>query len=240
MKAAKARHILTPPLTWHAIKGGRNYRDALTHQLQPMLGKIYGVHLLKLGVLSAEIDTRICAISHQVNVAPQGEGVQVKASLEALPFESKSIDACLLAHTLAWSSDPHAILREVDRVLIDDGWIILSGFHLVSVLGAGKLLPVIRRRMPCNSRMFSQARLIDWLSLLNYEVMYRSRFQVLPWNSYGGKLMSAHLPALGCQQLLIARKRTFPLTKTPVRGAIGKFPVRRVVGVTQNLYSSAL
>jgi hypothetical protein len=25
--------------------------------------------------------------------------------------------------------DPHRLLREVDRVLIDDGWLILSGFN---------------------------------------------------------------------------------------------------------------
>lgn len=31
---------------------------------------------------------------------------------------------------LPWrSADPHRLLREADRVLIDDGWLILSGFN---------------------------------------------------------------------------------------------------------------
>ncbi|ERT13733.1 hypothetical protein O185_07220 [Photorhabdus temperata J3] len=31
--------------------------------------------------------------------------------------------------------------------------------------------------------MFSLTRQLDWLSLLNYEVMYRGNFQVLPWRN---------------------------------------------------------
>ena len=30
--------------------------------------------------------------------------------------------------------------------------------------------------------MFTQMRLLDWLSLLNYEVLHRARFHVLPWH----------------------------------------------------------
>jgi ubiquinone/menaquinone biosynthesis C-methylase UbiE len=52
--------------------------------------------------------------------------VQVKADPLHLPFAEKSVDACLLAHT-PWCSDPHRLLREADRVLIDDGWMILTG-----------------------------------------------------------------------------------------------------------------
>lgn len=62
---------------------------------------MYGFHLLKVGSLSAEIDTEQCAISHQVNVGLSGENMQVKADPMCLPFESKSVDACLLAHCLA-------------------------------------------------------------------------------------------------------------------------------------------
>ncbi|PKH21220.1 SAM-dependent methyltransferase [Enterobacterales bacterium CwR94] len=233
MKPAKTRQILTPPLTWDAMTGGENYRESLTLQLQPMLAKMYGFHLLKVGALSAQIDTSACAISHQVNVADSGEELQVKAEITRLPFESKSVDACLLAHTLGWSSDPHAVLREVDRVLIDDGWIMVSGFHLASLLGPGKCVPLLRQRAPWNSRMFSQMRLMDWLNLLNYEVIFRSRFQVLPWHRQGGKMISTHLPALGCQQLIVARKRTFPVIRTPAMRLAAKTPIRAVVSATR-------
>ena len=82
---------------------GESFRDALTQHLQPCLGKLYGFHLLKIGNLSVEIDTQACAISHQVNVGEVGQAVQVVADPMHLPFEAKSVDACLLAHTLSWS-----------------------------------------------------------------------------------------------------------------------------------------
>lgn len=232
MKPAKTRQISRVPGSWSQMPCGEFYRDALSHHLRPSLAKLYGFHFLKVGDLSAEIDTESCAISHQVNVGLSGSTLQVKADPLSLPFESKSVDACLLAHTLAWSSDPHRILREVDRVLIDDGWMIISGFNLFSVLGIGKLIPGVHRKIPWNSRMFTQTRLVDWLGLLNYEVLLKTRFQVLPWNRQGGKMISKHLPALGCMNLIVARKRTFPLTMNPAKKRAGKRQLQ-AVGATR-------
>ncbi len=47
-----------------------------------------------------------------------------------------------MTHCLAYSHDPHWLLREVDRVLIDDGWLIISGFNPFSLLGMAKLVLV--------------------------------------------------------------------------------------------------
>ena len=58
---------------------GEYYRESLERQMKPWLAKLYGFHLLKIGNLSAEINTEACAISHQVNVSLQGNPVQVKA-----------------------------------------------------------------------------------------------------------------------------------------------------------------
>ncbi|HCW99914.1 MAG TPA: SAM-dependent methyltransferase [Pantoea sp.] len=233
MKRAKTRQILTAPHSWRDMPWGDYFRDALTQQLQPYLGKLYGFHMLKIGNLSAEINTEHCAISHQVNVGNEGELLQVLAQPTQLPFESKSIDACLLAHTLAWSQDPHRVLREVDRVLIDDGWMIISGFNPFSLLGVSKVLPGIQRKAPWSGRMFSQMRLLDWLSLLNYEVVFRTRFQVVPWHRQGGKVISAHLPALGCLNIVVARKRTFPLTPTKAKKALSNAQLRPAVNATR-------
>ncbi len=214
---------------------GDYFRDALAQHLQPCLSKLYGFHLLKIGNLSAEIDTQACPVSHQVNVGRAGDAdaLQVIADPMSLPFESKSVDACLLAHALSWSTDPHRILREVDRVLIDDGWMIISGFNPFSLLGIGKIVPGLNRRAPWSGRMFSQMRLLDWLSLLNYEVIHRTRFQVVPWKQQGGKVVSTHLPALGCLNIVVARKRTFPLTMTPTRKSASKAQLRPAVNATR-------
>lgn len=233
MKPARIPDNFTSPHHWGQLPWGEYYREALENQLRPWLAKMFGFHLLKIGNLSAEIDTSACAISHQVNVASQGSQLQVIADPLHLPFASKSVDACLLAHTLPWSADPHGLLREADRVLIDDGWLIISSFNPVSLLGLGKTIPYLRKRVPYNSRMFTPMRQCDWLSLLNFEVMYQRGFQVLPWQKQGGKMLSTHLPALGCMHVIVARKRTLPLTLNPMKNRQAKSQIRSAVGATR-------
>jgi len=239
MKPAKTRQILTAPRSWRDMPWGDYFRDALSQQLKPYLAKLYGFHMLKIGNLSAEINTSQCAISHQVNVGMEGEDLQVIAHPAQLPFEAKSVDACLLAHTLAWSQDPHRVLREVDRVLIDDGWLIISGFNPFSLLGISKIIPGLTSRPPWSGRMFSQVRLLDWLHLLNYEVVYRTRFQVLPWYRQGGKVISTHLPALGCLNVVVARKRTFPLTPSKMKTSLSKAHLRPAVNATRQFRNAS-
>ncbi|MNZ69091.1 hypothetical protein D3C78_873830 [compost metagenome] len=234
MKPARIPQIVSAPEHWAQLPKGEYFRDALERQLKPWLAKMYGFHLLKIGNLSAEINTESCAISHQVNVSLAGQPIQVKADPLHLPFAEKSVDACLLANTLPWCSDPHRLLREADRVLIDDGWLILSGFNPMSLMGLRKLVPVLRRKSPYNSRMFTFTRQLDWLSLLNFEVMHYSGFQVLPWTQQGGKMLTTHFPALGCMQLIVARKRTIPLTLNPMKQSKAKSQIRQAVGATRH------
>jgi SAM-dependent methyltransferase len=234
MKSAHTLQKLTSPQSWGELPWGEYYREALEQQLQPWWPKLFGFHLLKMGNLSTGLATDKCAISHQVNVAVNGENLQVIADPYQLPFAAKSVDACLLAHTLSYAEDPHRMLREVDRVLIDDGWLIISSFNPFSLLGLGKLIPGLRRRQPSNSRMFTQMRQLDWLSLLNYEVMHQARFHVLPWHRKGGKFLSTHLPALGCMSVIVARKRTLPLTPTALRFGARQPALGRAVGATKS------
>lgn len=233
MKPARTPRTVVAPGGWDDLPKGEYYREALERELKPWLAKLYGFHLLKIGNLSAEINTASCAISHQVNVSLGGVPAQVRADPLHLPFAEKSVDACLLAHTLAWCTDPHRLLQEVDRVLIDDGWLVLSGFNPISLLGLGKAIPFARRSPVIRSRMFTLMRQLDWLSLLNFEVLHYSRFRVLPWSKQGGKLLSTHLPALGCLQLIVARKRTIPLTLNPLKQSRNKPRVRQTVGATR-------
>ena len=118
-------------------------------------------------------------------------------------------------------------------MLIDDGWLVMSGFNPISLLGACKAVPFARRSSAVKSRMFTLTRQFDWLALLNFEVLHYSRFRVLPWTKQGGKLLSAHLPALGCMKLIVARKRTIPLTLNPLKQSRSRARVPQAVGATR-------
>ncbi len=46
-------------------------------------------------------------------------------------------------------------------------------------------------------------------------------------------MISAHLPALGCLNIVVARKRTFPLTPTKAKRSLSKTQVRQTVNATR-------
>lgn len=232
MKPAQSNKTIVAPASWDDMPCGAYYRQALEQGLKAWWPKLFGFHLLKIGALSADLDTGDCAISHQVNVGLEGDDLQVIADPYQLPFANKSADACLLAHTLSYTGDPHRLLREVDRVLIDDGWLVITTFNPVSMLGMGKICPILFRRQPYRSRMYTQMRLLDWLGVLNFEVLHRTHLQVLPWRRQGGRLLSTHFPAIGCLSVIVARKRTFPLSLTPLKNKTTAQGLRRPVNAT--------
>jgi len=69
--------------------------------------------------------------------------LKIRAGLEAgcglrsepvqLPLASQSIDLLALPHVLEFSAQPHAILREAERVLRPEGSIAISGFNPLSL-----------------------------------------------------------------------------------------------------------
>ncbi|MFB6434541.1 MAG: methyltransferase domain-containing protein [Candidatus Malihini olakiniferum] len=236
MKLAPTPQTHTSPENWDDLPWGMHYQTALERALAPWWPRVFGFHLLKIGALSNAIVTDSCAITHQVNISLYpANNVHVLAAPYQLPFSKKSVDACLLAHTLSYSSDPHRILREVDRVLINDGWLFLSGFNPISLLGAGKLTPGLRQYQPYCARMCTQMRMVDWLALLNYEVLRQGSFHIVPWKMPQEAIaLELHSTPLGCLTLLIARKRTIPLTIYSLRQKLNKLSVGRAVGATKS------
>ena len=54
--------------------------------------------------------------------AIDGARVALVTDAAALPFPEASLDLVVLPHTLELSADPHQVLREVERVLVPEGW----------------------------------------------------------------------------------------------------------------------
>jgi len=84
------------------------------------------------------------------------------------PFASQSLDLVVLPHVLEFTKEPHQVLREVERVLIPEGQVIICGFNPASLWGARQAAG--RHYLPPNGEFISLPRLKDWLKLLNMEV----------------------------------------------------------------------
>lgn len=102
-------------------------------------------------------------------VSASSGGASLLADARALPIRSGVADLVLLPHALEFSENPHQVLREVQRVLMPEGHVILSGFNPWSLWGGRRLLtrPYV---YPWGGQFVSLARIKDWLALLGFEV----------------------------------------------------------------------
>ena len=99
---------------------------------------------------------------------------------DALPFDSASLDLVVLPHSLELARDPHLALREVERVLVPEGRVIIVGFNPASLWGVRQRFGRLRRRLslgpertlflPSAGEFIGYRRLRDWLRLLSFEV----------------------------------------------------------------------
>jgi SAM-dependent methyltransferase len=89
-----------------------------------------------------------------------------------LPFASQSLDLVVLPHVLEFAAEPHQVLREVERVLIPEGQVIICGFNPASLWGARQAAGRLSGAhfLPQDGEFIRVARLKDWLKLLNMEV----------------------------------------------------------------------
>jgi len=110
----------------------------------------------------------------------EGERVHLHCDFDAIPFPNASLDLVILPHALELTRDPHLTLREVERVLVPEGRLLIAGFNPASLWGlrqraghARHRLGVMRSRgmfLPRAGDFIGYWRLRDWLRLLGFEV----------------------------------------------------------------------
>jgi SAM-dependent methyltransferase len=155
-----------------------------------------------------------------------------------LGIASDSVDVVFLPHTLERTPSPHALLREVDRVLRADGHLIVLSFVPGSAWGLRHLLA--RKGYPFGARrMLRERRLRDWLELLSFEVDTSIGYcHTLPLERFRQlgtfpreRWAQRWLPMLAGGYLLCAQKRT--RTLTPIRSAWKQRRLRVVGGLVE-------
>lgn len=85
-----------------------------------------------------------------------------------LPFAESSVDLLCMPHALEFSENPHQTLREASRVLVPEGYLILTVFNPYSAWGIRKLFTK-KETYPWCGHFFSMSRIKDWLALLGLE-----------------------------------------------------------------------
>lgn len=157
---------------WLATPLGESLLAQEARVVEEALDGIFGEQMLQLGqwgearqFLRFSRTQRAALIAEELSEgSPSAIG-----QLHRLPVASDSIDAVLLPHTLDYSDRPHAILREVDRVLRLDGQVVILGFRPGGLWGLRRLVPGAAMP-PGADHLVSDRRLRDWLQLLDMRI----------------------------------------------------------------------
>ncbi len=169
--------------------------------LDQAVADVFGYHALQLGLPELQA-LRANRMPHRwlasdtarspraLLVPPPGEGepgrlplvadAALHCDFDALPFPNQSLDLVVLPHALELSRDPHLTLREVERVLVPEGRVMILGFNPASMwglrqrLGRARAAVGLGRRgalfLPSAGEFLGYWRLRDWLRLLSFEV----------------------------------------------------------------------
>jgi SAM-dependent methyltransferase len=211
---------------WWESPLGRALLAAESELLSEALEDVFGWELLQIGAWGNGRDLLAGGRTRRkslVAAAAFAGGADIIARPSLLPVTSDCVDAALLPHTLEFAPDPYAVLREVDRVLVGEGQLLVLGFRPWSLWG-------VRARWsrsgfpPGMRRVLSEGLLREWLVLLGFEVAATRRYLYLgPWgggvttHEGTGRTLRRGLtyPLPAGAFLLKARKRVYTLT--PVR-----------------------
>ena len=174
-------------------------------------------------------------------------GIDLLCDFAALPFPANSLDLVVLPHTLELDADPHATLREVERVLVPEGRVVICGVNPASLWGLRQRRAHLYRRfgvgqlfLPQEGEFIGYWRLRDWLRWLSFEVesgrfgCYRPAVLSEPllerfaWMDRAG---ARWWPIFGAVYFIVAVKRVrgmrllAPAWKTPAARAVAPVSV---------------
>ena len=216
------------------------------------VGDMFGYHALQMGL--PELDAlRANRMPHKWLALGEAEDAMALArpdlvtDFSALPFEENSLDLVALPHSLELNLDPHATLREVERVLMPEGKLVICCLNPASLWGLRQRRAHVYRRLGFGELYLPDAgdfigywRLRDWLRLLSFEVetssfgCYRPAFASEKWLerfSWMDAVGERSWPIFGAVYFIVAVKRVRgakligPAWKKPSRIATAPVPL---------------
>lgn len=149
-------------------RGGRILRRQQV-LLDELLSTRFGYHLLQLSIDSRPRLFRDCRVQYKYRAHPSAKAADVRSDFEQLPFANESLDLVIVHHVQEFIDNPHQLLREIHRVVVPHGRVIVIGFNPWSPLGifsrVGHWLP----GSIWNNHLIGVGRMQDWLALLGFE-----------------------------------------------------------------------
>jgi SAM-dependent methyltransferase len=197
----------------------------IKQEMENVLCTSFGYFALSVGCESqSQAILENCRVQHLYRLGASDKDVDVRINNTTLPIATDSTDLVILMHALSQAPDPHGLLREVNRVLIPDGKLIIVDFNPISLWGIRHLIQGWLDDAPWGGHYYTARRMKDWASLLGFEQLNHFRSgHILPLNypkliqrsRIFSKFSERWLNFSAAINILVFQKNTIPLT--PVR-----------------------
>lgn len=217
---------------------------------------VFGFNAVQLGLPQMDL-----LRNSRIPFLIQADALQgtIRCDSVQLPIAANSIDLLLLPHSLDFSPNPQQTLREVERVLVAEGHVILTGFNPVSPWGLKRLLNKQNKPDPqgvddtsvdnnpnfqtlWDGNFLSLLRVRDWLELLGFEVLvsrmacYAPPFSKTSWLQrfeFADNAARKWWPMTGGVYFIVAKKKVVGMRLIRPNWSKAKFKPRLVATPTQ-------
>lgn len=157
-----------PDHCWFATSLGQYIIEHEFRYFDQIVANIFGYNAVQLGMPRYDF-LRANRMPLRFS-ASYDSSAALRTCVEHLPIPSDTIDLAVIPHVLEFRSNPHQILREIHRVLIPEGHVVISGFNPISLWGLQCHFSSNRGEFPWSGDFIAISRVKDWLKLLNFEM----------------------------------------------------------------------
>ena len=112
--------------SWLDSPGGERVWAWCEEVVGRFVADVFGFYAIQLGLPQRDL-LAYSRIPWRWRCDP--EGGEVRTAWDELPFESNALDLVVAPFALDRSADPHALLRELERVLVPEGHALFFGFN---------------------------------------------------------------------------------------------------------------
>ena len=204
-----------PSTRWTRLLGAAaagHLQQWQAQRVERLLADVFGYHAVQIGQtesdwLQANRMPHRWRVRAECDRAPAfdpgsalGSGHDLEMDTRAWPWSAASLDLVVLPHTLEWCADAHLCLREVERVLMPGGRVLIAG------LQPWRWWSRKAQRHPEGReglQPIALGRLRDWLRLLDFEV---EALSLGGWDTHAAQPGAIRRPLAQLQHLILELK----------------------------------
>ncbi|MSQ81087.1 MAG: class I SAM-dependent methyltransferase [Candidatus Methylopumilus sp.] len=193
--------------------------------ISPVVIDTFGFYAIQMGNFDIDFLNQ-SRIPHKYSL--NSNCSDLMSSNDALPFDESSVDLLIAPHILEHMSEPYELLKEIHRILMPEGRLIITGFNPMSFWGLKKLLS-FDINYPWNTKFISLHKIKEWLPIIGFEMIegkmgcYMPPIQQASWIhkiKTIEKLGDRWWPMLGGFYFIVIQKKVHGMT--PIRPSWNK------------------